>query len=74
MSFQELYTLNEPHCAVRKGIDDGIIILERFDSYHKLSDELAFQADKDNIGLKGSVKRGRLVKKEMSKDICLSML
>jgi len=51
--FKDCTHQNEPHCAVRKAVDEGIITQERFDSYHKLSDELAFQADKAEIGLKG---------------------
>ncbi|HIH74868.1 MAG TPA: hypothetical protein HA306_06705 [Methanosarcina sp.] len=38
-------------------MDDGVISQERFDSYHKLNDELAFQADKAEIGLKGVEKK-----------------
>jgi ribosome biogenesis GTPase len=55
--FKDCTHRNEPHCAVRKAVDDGIISQERFDSYHKLSDELAFQADKAEIGLKGVEKK-----------------
>ncbi|WMW25164.1 ribosome small subunit-dependent GTPase A [Methanolobus sediminis] len=55
--FKDCTHRNEPHCAVRKAMDDGIISQERFDSYHKLSDELAFQADKAEIGLKGVEKK-----------------
>ena len=55
--FKDCTHQNEPHCAVRKAVDEGIITQERFDSYHKLSDELAFQADKAEIGLKGVEKK-----------------
>jgi ribosome biogenesis GTPase len=55
--FKDCTHRNEPHCAVRKAVDDGIISQERFDSYHKLSDELAFQTDKAEIGLKGVEKK-----------------
>lgn len=55
--FKDCTHRNEPHCAVRKAVDDGIISQERFDSYHKLSDELAFRADKAEIGLKGVEKK-----------------
>jgi ribosome biogenesis GTPase len=55
--FKDFTHQNEPHCAVRKAVDEGFITQERFDSYHKLSDELAFQADKAEIGLKGIEKK-----------------
>ncbi|MEZ5335230.1 MAG: ribosome small subunit-dependent GTPase A [Methanolobus sp.] len=55
--FKDCTHRNEPHCAVRKAVDEGIISQDRFDSYHKLSDELAFQADKAEIGLKGVEKK-----------------
>jgi len=55
--FKDCTHQNEPHCAVRKAVDDGVISQERFDSYHKLNDELAFQADKAEIGLKGVEKK-----------------
>lgn len=55
--FKDCKHRNEPHCAVRKAVDGGIISQERFDSYHKLSDELVFQADKAEIGLKGVEKK-----------------
>ncbi|WP_135611682.1 ribosome small subunit-dependent GTPase A [Methanococcoides sp. AM1] len=55
--FKDCTHQNEPHCAVRKAVDVGVITQERLDSYHKLNDELAFQADKAEIGLKGLEKK-----------------
>ncbi len=43
---------SEPHCAVRKAVDDGVLAQERLDRYHKLMAEVSFQADKVEIGLK----------------------
>jgi len=50
--FKDCMHRNEPYCAVMKALDEGVITQERFDSYHKLNDELAFQKDKAEIGLK----------------------
>ncbi|WP_342305210.1 ribosome small subunit-dependent GTPase A [Methanolobus sp. ZRKC5] len=55
--FKDCTHRNEPHCAVRNAVDEGIITQERFDSYHKLSNELAFQATKAEIGLRGVEKK-----------------
>jgi ribosome biogenesis GTPase len=55
--FKDCTHQNEPHCAVIKAVDEGIISQERFDSYHKLNSELAFQAAKAEIGLKGVEKK-----------------
>jgi ribosome biogenesis GTPase len=43
---------NEPHCAVRNAVQQGIITQERLDSYHKLTDEITFQSEKAELGLK----------------------
>ena len=42
----------EPGCAVKKAVDEGIILGERLESYHELNAELAFQSEKEDIGLK----------------------
>ena len=42
---------------MKKAVGDGMLSQERFDSYHKLNDELAFHADKTEIGLKGLEKK-----------------
>lgn len=55
--FKDCTHRNEPYCAVRKAVDVGVLTQERLDSYHKLNDELAFQADKVEIGLKGLEKK-----------------
>jgi len=55
--FKDCTHQNEPQCAVIKAVDEGIISQERFDSYHKLNAELAFQAAKAEIGLKGVEKK-----------------
>lgn len=43
---------DEPHCAVQKAVLQGLILPERLDSYHKLTDELVFQSEKAELGLK----------------------
>ncbi len=50
--FNDCTHQNEPHCAVRKAVEEGILTQKRLDSYHKLMAELSFQADKADIGLK----------------------
>ncbi|WP_340818249.1 ribosome small subunit-dependent GTPase A [Methanolobus sp. WCC4] len=55
--FKDCTHQNEPHCAVKNAVAEGIITRERFDSYHKLNGELAFQTDKAEIGLKGVEKK-----------------
>ncbi|AKB85301.1 ribosome small subunit-dependent GTPase A [Methanococcoides methylutens] len=55
--FKDCTHRNEPRCAVREAVDQGVITQERLDSFHKLNDELAFQADKAEIGLKGVEKK-----------------
>jgi len=50
--FKDCTHNNEPHCAVQNAVQQGIISQERLDSYHKLTDELAFQSEKAEIGLK----------------------
>ncbi|MDW7733307.1 MAG: ribosome small subunit-dependent GTPase A [Methanolobus sp.] len=55
--FKDCRHQNEPHCAVRKAVNEGVITQERLDSYHKLNEELSFQADKAEIGLKRMEKK-----------------
>ncbi|NPE30540.1 ribosome small subunit-dependent GTPase A [Methanococcoides sp. SA1] len=55
--FKDCTHQNEPHCAVRKAVDEGVLTQERLDSYHKLNVELAFQSDKAEIGLRGLEKK-----------------
>ncbi|SET08833.1 ribosome biogenesis GTPase [Methanococcoides vulcani] len=43
---------DEPHCAVRNAVQQGLITQERLASYHKLTDELVFQSEKAELGLK----------------------
>ncbi len=50
--FKDCTHHDEPHCAVKRAVDDGVILQERLDSYHKLIGELAFQSDKTELGLK----------------------
>ncbi|AKB20086.1 MULTISPECIES: hypothetical protein [unclassified Methanosarcina] len=42
----------EPGCAVLKAVRDGFIPEERLESYHRLTNKLAFQSKKTEIGLK----------------------
>ncbi|BBL63462.1 ribosome small subunit-dependent GTPase A [Methanosarcina mazei] len=50
--FKDCTHRDEPGCAVLKAVKDGIIPEERLASYHRLTDELAFQSRKSEIGLK----------------------
>ncbi len=50
--FKDCTHRDEPGCAVLKAVEDGIIPEERLASYHRLTDELAFQSRKSEIGLK----------------------
>ena len=43
---------NEPGCAVRRAVEEGVLPKERLDNYHRLSRELEFQQEKSEIGLK----------------------
>lgn len=43
--FRDCTHTGEPGCAVRKAIEDGILDMERFESYLKLKKENAFAAD-----------------------------
>lgn len=42
---------NEPGCAVRRAVSEGILSQERLDNYLRLSRELEFQQEKSDIGL-----------------------
>ena len=42
---------NEPGCAVRRAVEEGLIPQERLDSFIRLSKELEFQQEKADIGL-----------------------
>ncbi|WP_407356443.1 ribosome small subunit-dependent GTPase A [Methanolobus sp. WCC5] len=50
--FKDCTHNTEPGCAIQKAVDEGIIPVERLESYHKLTAEIAFQAEKADIGLK----------------------
>lgn len=50
--FKDCTHKNEPECAVLNAVKEGIITRQRLDSYHRLSDEIAFQSEKVEIGLK----------------------
>lgn len=43
--FRDCKHKNEPHCAVRKAIEDGILDPDRFESYKKLKSEARFSED-----------------------------
>ncbi|MBN1431434.1 MAG: ribosome small subunit-dependent GTPase A [Methanomicrobiaceae archaeon] len=43
---------NEPDCAVRRAVEEGVLPKERLESYLRLSKELEFQHEKAEIGLK----------------------
>ncbi|NYT06367.1 MAG: ribosome small subunit-dependent GTPase A [Methanomicrobiales archaeon] len=48
---------HEPGCAVRDAVSEGRLDAKRLESYLRLSRELAFQAEKADIGLKGIEKK-----------------
>ncbi len=50
--FKDCTHRDEPGCAVLNAVEDGLIPEERLASYHRLTDELAFQSRKSEIGLK----------------------
>ena len=50
--FKDCTHRDEPGCAVLKAVNDGLIPEERLASYQRLTDELAFQSRKSEIGLK----------------------
>ncbi|NPE28806.1 ribosome small subunit-dependent GTPase A [Methanococcoides sp. SA1] len=50
--FKDCTHRDEPHCAVQKAVRQGLIPQDRLDSFHKLTDELTFQSEKAEIGLK----------------------
>ena len=50
--FKDCTHRDEPGCAVQQAVQDGIIAKERLDSYQRLTDELRFQSEKSEIGLK----------------------
>ncbi|OEH92581.1 ribosome small subunit-dependent GTPase A [Bacillus solimangrovi] len=43
--FRDCQHVNEPHCAVKKAINNGELTQARYESYKKLQKELAFFAD-----------------------------
>jgi ribosome biogenesis GTPase / thiamine phosphate phosphatase len=43
---------SEPGCAVRQAVEDGVLTRERLIRYQKILKEVAFERDKENIGLK----------------------
>ncbi|HWQ63372.1 MAG TPA: ribosome small subunit-dependent GTPase A, partial [Methanospirillum sp.] len=43
---------NEPGCAVRQAIEDGILSQDRFFRYQKILKEISFEREKADIGLK----------------------
>lgn len=50
--FKDCTHQQEPGCAVKKAVAEGVIEGERLESYHALNAELAFQSEKADIGLK----------------------
>ncbi|WP_348632332.1 ribosome small subunit-dependent GTPase A [Methanofollis sp. W23] len=50
--FKDCTHRTEPHCVVREAVHQGVITEERVNSYHKLMDELAFQSERAEPGLK----------------------
>jgi ribosome biogenesis GTPase len=50
--FKDCTHRDEPGCAVQQAVQNGIIAKERLDSYQRLTDELRFQSEKSEIGLK----------------------
>jgi ribosome biogenesis GTPase len=50
--FKDCTHRDEPGCAVQQALQDRIIAKERLDSYQRLTDELVFQSEKSEIGLK----------------------
>ncbi|WP_235855583.1 ribosome small subunit-dependent GTPase A [Methanofollis fontis] len=50
--FSDCRHLQEPGCAVRKAVEDGLISQERLERYRKLHKEADFEKEKAEIGLK----------------------
>jgi ribosome biogenesis GTPase len=50
--FKDCTHRDEPGCSVQKAVQEGVIAKERLDSYQRLTDELVFQSEKSEIGLK----------------------
>ncbi|MNV78514.1 putative ribosome biogenesis GTPase RsgA [compost metagenome] len=54
--FQDCKHENEPKCAVKAGLESGVLAVERFQSYVKLQKELAYLARKEDKGLQAAEK------------------
>ncbi len=54
----------EPDCAVRQGLDDGVITNRRWQSYLKLKKELSYVASRQD-------ERGKLTEKKRKKDLAM---
>ncbi|OPH58579.1 ribosome small subunit-dependent GTPase A [Paenibacillus ferrarius] len=54
--FQDCKHENEPKCAVRMALDEGVLTSDRFQSYLKLQKELAFIARKEDKALQAAEK------------------
>lgn len=57
--FTDCKHLNEPGCAVKKAIDDGIILNERLESYNKLIKEAKYIERKNDIKAKQEHKKSQ---------------
>lgn len=51
---------DEPKCAVRAAIDEGILAAERLESYNKLQKELLFLEKKQSTANKAALKKSKL--------------
>ncbi|PWR69795.1 ribosome small subunit-dependent GTPase A [Methanospirillum lacunae] len=62
---------NEPGCAVRKAIEDGVLSHDRFTRYQKILKEISFEREKADIGLKRFEKKRFREISKLSKEITL---
>jgi len=62
---------DEPGCAVRKAIGDGLLSHDRFIRYQKILKEIAFEREKADIGLKRFEKKKFREISKLSKEITL---
>lgn len=62
---------NEPGCAVRQAIEDGVLSENRFFRYQKILKEISFEREKADIGLKRFEKKRFREISKLSKEITL---
>lgn len=55
--FNDCHHESEPHCAVRKAIEEGLLLPERLESYKKLQKELTFVERKSTMSLQQAEKQ-----------------